>query len=128
MKSRYICEIDLSASIEANIKFIDNCIEDLNKKKQRLKNLQKPKSKNQIDLEDSIKEITKDECLLMTRSTAIQILMAQIDQEPDHVLSDMLETFSKSYGRIYKIVDGKELSKLGSAHNVIRRISEFYYK
>lgn len=57
MKSRYICELDLAASIESNLNFLDKCIEDINKKKKRLNELKKPKIKNKLDLIDVIKEV-----------------------------------------------------------------------
>lgn len=57
MNSKYTLEIDILASIEANLKFLDKCIIDIKEKKKQLRKLKKQKPKNQINLEDSIREI-----------------------------------------------------------------------
>lgn len=59
MNSKYFLEIDTLASIEANLEFLDKCMIDIKQKKKQLKKLKKSKIKNQIDLEDSIKDIEK---------------------------------------------------------------------
>lgn len=52
MRSRFILELDMTASIEANMEFLDKCEKQIKEKRKHLKELSKPKSKNQLDLEE----------------------------------------------------------------------------
>ena len=52
MKSRFILEIDNLASIEANMEFLDKCEKQIKLKRKNLKEMAKPKPKNQLDLEE----------------------------------------------------------------------------
>lgn len=52
MKSRFILELDMLASVEANLEFLDKCERQIKEKRKKLKEMDKPKSKNQLDLEE----------------------------------------------------------------------------
>ena len=60
MRARMILELDPLASIEANMEFLRKCERDIQAKKERLKNMKKI-PKTQIDLEDSIKEVSDED-------------------------------------------------------------------
>lgn len=60
MRSRMILELDHLASVESNMEFLRKCERQIQEKKEKLKKMKKI-SKNQIDLEDSIKSATNDD-------------------------------------------------------------------
>lgn len=53
MKARYLCDLDMAASIQQNLDFLDRCMADIKAKRKRLLELEKNKpSKRQLDIED----------------------------------------------------------------------------
>lgn len=51
MKSKFILDLDLTASIEANMEFLDRCEKEIKRKRKNLNEMMKPKTVNQLDLE-----------------------------------------------------------------------------
>lgn len=55
MKSRFILELNLLASIESNLEFLEKCERQIKEKRKKLKSSIK-QPKNQLDLEEESKK------------------------------------------------------------------------
>lgn len=60
MKSKFILELDMTASIEANLQFLDNCEKEIKLRRKNLKRLKKRKPSNQLDIETEASKIQND--------------------------------------------------------------------